>query len=176
VVDEHLVVDETLVHHGVYRFGENIWLTEKEAYELMRKDRPAKTRRNAWSCSPPSVMPVEDYQAAIRAAREKGISIQEFLFWKEVACEAEAEERYKLGKNVSPLQNVTASPSDNAILGTTIKITARVKRSIQQDREYLPGETIELIGKQQAWRLIDTGAIGPPWIDSAGASAAPPAR
>jgi hypothetical protein len=71
VRDERLVVPETLASHGVYFFGETIELTDDQARELLREDRPAPKPDAAWRCAPPSIMTVEAYEAAAALAAKR---------------------------------------------------------------------------------------------------------
>ena len=167
VIDEHLMVRETLMHHGIYHFADQILLTEEEARELQRKDRPSPVRRTPWGYVPPSIMPVQDFEAVARAATEKGISAQDVCFWNDAQNDAEAEKRYRAGGNIvpagsAPFRDQAIAQTDSTSFVSTIKIRARVKARITRDREYEVGEIIELTGKPDAWRLVGAGMIGPP--------------
>jgi hypothetical protein len=79
VIDESLEVRETLLDFGIYHFGERILLRPEEAAPLLRTDRAVKERRYPYQCLAPSLLSVEDYEAAVAAAKRKGISLQEVL-------------------------------------------------------------------------------------------------
>jgi hypothetical protein len=102
VIDESLTLRETLLDHGIYSFGEKVFLTAKEAREHLRNDRPVKNRRYPWECQRPSVMTIEAYQKAVAAAKETGTSVAEILnrmgneFEEEARKEFQAKEALRL--------------------------------------------------------------------------------
>lgn len=73
VRDEWLVIQESLANHGCYRFGETIELTEEQARELLRVDRPAPRPAEPWRCAPQSVMTVEAFEAVTASAEKEGV-------------------------------------------------------------------------------------------------------
>jgi hypothetical protein len=94
VRDERLVVPETLASHGVYFFGETIELTDDQARELLREDRPAPTPDKPWRIAPPSIMTVEAYEAvAALAAKRESWTVEDVLYheWHEQDEERKAQ-------------------------------------------------------------------------------------
>ena len=160
VVDEHLLVCETLAHDGHYKFGDLIQLTEEEAGKLVRVDRPAAKgeRRNVWTYAPPSIMTVEAFEAAAKTAKGKGTSVETAVFWSEVAFDAMWKNQYKAENKMSP----PATVEPIASFESTMKIEARAKVRMVTDRQYETGDIIELTGKPLAWRMVESGMIGPP--------------
>jgi len=65
VCDDSLEPQPTLARKAVYSFGETVLLSEDEARELVRDDRPIPGRPR-WDCLPPSLMMAEDF-AVVRA-------------------------------------------------------------------------------------------------------------
>lgn len=160
VVDEYFLCAETLAHNGLYKFGDLIQLTEEEAGKLLRADRPAPKgeRRNVWTYAPPSVMTVEAFQAAAKAAKGKGISVETVCFWKEVEYDAVWKNEYKAQNKMSPAATVEPIASFESIM----KIEARAKVRMLTDRQHEVGDIVELTGKPFVWTLVENGSIGPP--------------
>lgn len=158
VCEEHLLVPETLAHNGLYHFGDTIQLTEEEARVLSRADRPASKRRQMWTCAPPSVMTVEAFAAAVRTAKEKGVSVQDICFWREVELDAAARERFKVDMKPAP-----GAKEPVARFESTMKVKGRMRARLLRDRQYEVGDVIELPRQPDAWNLIESGVMGPPW-------------
>jgi hypothetical protein len=91
VCDEYLEVRETLAHHGIYRAGEPIHLTEEQARELLRRDRPDRDTRGDWL--PPSIVTLEEYQAAQAEAKKNGIGVDVALSLVQWRYELEEKKR-----------------------------------------------------------------------------------
>jgi hypothetical protein len=157
ICDEHLVVPETLAHNGLYHFGDTIQLTEGEAQLLSRADRPAPKRRAMWTYAPPSVMTVEAFAAAVRTAKEKGVSVQDICFWREVELDAAARERFKVDMRAAPAAREPAAQFES-----TMKIKGRMRARLLRDRQYEVGDIIELTREPDAWNLVEAGLMGPP--------------
>jgi hypothetical protein len=85
----------------------------------------------------------------------------------EVEYDAEARERYKLDGKGSPSWDASVAPWKNAVPYSSMKIMGRVKHPIAREREYQRGENMEIVGKKEAWRLVEGGALGPPFDGSA---------
>ena len=94
VRDEHLTVRETLADHGVYALGDPIVLSEDEARELLREDRPALEDGAAWRVVPPSIMTVSAYEEAAQTARDEGLTLREVLLRQNIDRELRAREAF----------------------------------------------------------------------------------
>lgn len=71
VRDRQLAITEGLAHSGIYNRGEKINLTDEQAQELLREDRPAKrTNSRPWSCLPPSIMTLEAYETLMASNKD----------------------------------------------------------------------------------------------------------
>lgn len=161
VRDEYLVVRETLVDHGVYQFGELIHLTEEESAELLCEEFSAPISLAPWHLCPPSVMTLDVYKGTVKAAKEKGISAQEMCFWQDVERDVKAKERFDLAGGYAPKRPRTWLFSHVEPFASTVKIKGRAKIRIFAGREYQPGDVIEAVGKDEAWRLASIDSIGP---------------
>lgn len=154
VRDARLEVRETLKSAGVFHFGETVELTDEEARELLREDRPAPTNDAPWRCAPPSIMTIEAFEEATAAAAEKGMDLDDYLFWTEVERTAGRKVSYTGGKQ-------TANAPD---LDAPLKIRLKAKTNIQgAGGSHKPGDVFELDGtKGQALQLVHSGAVEAP--------------
>lgn len=154
VRDARLVVRETLKSAGVYYFGETVELTDEEARELLREDRPAPLNDAPWRCAPPSIMTIEAHQEATAAAAEKGMDLDDYLLWGEV----ERIGRDKAAYRGEP--HVTDAPD----LNQALRVKVKAKRNIAcGGRTYVAGDVFELDGtKGQALQLVQSGAVEAP--------------
>jgi len=150
---ENLLVGETLFDNGLYHFGETILLTEEEARDLLCADYFAGTHEAPWRCQRPRVMTVEDYEAAAKTAREKGLSIQETMFWMD--AERDAQDRKWFNNNGArrTMHRPPDSLQENAPFEDTLKIRVKYR-----------GEIMEIVGERQAWQVVTTSGAetGPP--------------
>jgi hypothetical protein len=160
VIDEHLLRPETLAHNGLYHSGDTIQLTEEEAAELLRADRPAPKgqRRNVWTSAPPSVMAVGDFQTVAKVAKEERVSEQSICFWQEVQRDAAWKKQYETERRMSPGTGVEPIVR----FESTMKIQGRAKIRLVTDRQHEVGDIVVLTGKPTAWNHVESGAIGPP--------------
>ena len=122
VRDEHLTVRETLADHGVYSLGDPIVLSEDEARELLREDRPPAAAGSAtgeapgatplgtvlltpsempldidaapWRVQPPSIMTTAAYEEAAQTARDEGLTLREVLLRQDIDRELRAREAF----------------------------------------------------------------------------------
>jgi hypothetical protein len=81
VRDERLILPETLAHHGVLHCGDEVFLTDEEARELLREDRRGPERELS---VPPNLLTVEAHEALQNRAKEKGVTVADVLFWEDV--------------------------------------------------------------------------------------------
>jgi phage host-nuclease inhibitor protein Gam len=95
VRDECLILPETLANAGFYRRGEKVMLTDKQAVEFLRADRPVDDRSAPWRRFPPRVMTVKDFESAVAAAEEKRVSLAEFFRNEDLARDEKAEAAYR---------------------------------------------------------------------------------
>jgi hypothetical protein len=87
-----IVIPETLDHSGVYYFGETVMLTDEQARELLRSDRPwSEIGNQKWDLLPPSVMTPETFQETLAAAEKQGISVPEFHAQQDAARRLDAK-------------------------------------------------------------------------------------
>jgi hypothetical protein len=139
VRDERLVLPETLENHGVYRFGEEIQLTENEARELLREDRSEPRAERPGRCIPPSIITVEAYEQAVSDAEAKGVDVDDILFWQN-------SER---GWVISP--------------SSRFSVKLKAKRQVQLGgKTYQSGDDFE-VAYQHASQLIESGAVERPF-------------
>ena len=80
---ETLTLPETLVHNGVYHFGERVWLTEGQAAPLLKET--AKEKRQ--------IEPEEDYRQAEEESKGNGIGVWYSLMQRRNARLAAERER-----------------------------------------------------------------------------------
>jgi hypothetical protein len=92
VCEDFLTLRETLAHSGVYHRGETVLLSAAEAGELLRQDRPDPQNPGPWNFLPPSVMTLEDYDAAVTAAKEKGCDWETIIILQKREHEEQARE------------------------------------------------------------------------------------
>lgn len=144
---EQLMVAETLVHNGVYHFGETICLNDQEASELLCEEYAAAEPRTPWRCAPPLVMTVEAYQAAVGTARKKGISPQEVCFWQDVERDARNKEWFK---NNGSSRCKRGSP---AVLKQSIPFAGIATITLLKD-----GAPMQVSTYKDAWSMVDVGA------------------
>jgi len=162
VRDDCLVVPETLAHSGVYRFGETILLTDAEAGELLRVDRPdpAANAFAPWLRLPPSISTIEAHEAATAKAEKKGISAKQVYFWEDYERDRELRERHQQNRG-QDAQPPPASPSFRSLRpGRGDLVRVRAKGNIKAGRDYGPGETLE-VNADDAWSLLRSGAAEP---------------
>lgn len=74
---EELDMPETLVHHGLYKFGETAFLTDGEASELLRQDR---------------VLTQKAFKQAVAEARRLGADVPELMRIRQQERERQAQE------------------------------------------------------------------------------------
>jgi len=161
VRDDCLLVPETLAHSGVYRFGETILLTDAEAAELLRVNRPDGTVWEPWRRMPPSISTIEAHEAASAEAEKRGISVKQVYFWEDYERDRELRERYQQSRG-QEAQPPPASPSFRSLRpgrGDKVRLTA--KSNIRSDNhEYHEGDTLE-VPADDAWSLLRAGAAEP---------------
>lgn len=148
---EHLLVAETLTDNGVLNFGDVICLREEEARNLLCDDYFAGTGEARWRCEPPKVMTVEAYEAAEKAAREKGLSVQEVIFWQDVERDAENKKWFINNGARKTFKKRAVSAEDNSSFESTIKVRVKCK-----------GEIIEVPNDQRGLDFVANGSGGPP--------------
>jgi uncharacterized ferredoxin-like protein len=69
-----------------------VLLSAAEAGELLRQDRPDPQNPGPWNFLPPSVMTLEDYDAAVTAAKEKGCDWETIIILQKREHEEQARE------------------------------------------------------------------------------------
>jgi hypothetical protein len=95
--EEGLTLPETLAHCGVFQFGDVVWLTDEDARELARCDRP-NPRYRGWNDGEtrffrPSLMAKEEFEEVKAEAAKRGSSIEVVLFEKIHARHRELEQQ-----------------------------------------------------------------------------------
>ncbi|MBZ5697906.1 MAG: hypothetical protein LAN18_05105 [Acidobacteriia bacterium] len=85
VRDERLVVAETLANAGIYQRGERIELSDERAVELLRENRPSTDTEKHWRRLPPSIITLENYEAALASAEKAGCSVQDLWAQEDIA-------------------------------------------------------------------------------------------
>jgi hypothetical protein len=161
VRDEFLVLPETLKSPGIYHFGDTVELSEDQAQELVRENR---------------IVSVEEDQTAVAVAGEKGISVIDFLFWREIGPELEIVQPATPARDMDEVRGLEAERTARRERLTKklrekaghfrdgkLRITARVRYNIQMDgRSYKEGDIFE-IALKDAWQLLEAGAVEAPW-------------
>lgn len=158
VRDDCLVVPETLAHSGVYFFGETIPLTDAEAAELLRVDRPDATVWEPWRRITPSVSTLEAHEAATAEAEKRGISVKQVYFWEDYERDRATREQYGKERGNVPLPP-PANPSFRSLRpgrGDTVRLTAKGNIGAN-GRDYHAGDTLE-VPAEDAWSLLRAGA------------------
>ncbi len=148
VRDRLLVLPETLASHGVYCFGERVELSDEQARELLREDRPARTNVAPWRCAPPSIMTVEAWDAAVALAKGRGVTVEDVLFWEDYDRDAKLRESF--GPPYEDLQ--VGMYEDHGDL-VTVKVLCNGNVS-RGDREYHDGDT--MLATDGRWNLVES--------------------
>jgi len=154
VRDDRLVLPETLASHGVNYFGEAVELTEEQGREFLRED----------GSTPPSIMGSGDLEVVIEEADRRGISTQEVCFWADVQHEVAARKREESQPRTvgGSRQNVAAHKGNGFV--NDLRIRATVKSPLLRNGKlYQKGDSIDVVGKREAWDLVHSGLIRPPW-------------
>jgi hypothetical protein len=161
---EYLAMNETLAHHGIYHFGETIFLEEKEAADLMSTDFSAGTHAAPWRSEPPAVMSPEAYDAMVRTAHERGVTAESLAFWSDAMRDRADKEWYRLNMKSRAQRRRIVAPENRLVFNSATKIQAKVTGNISLTPGSLCriGEIIELSTVAAAWSASDSGAIGPP--------------
>jgi hypothetical protein len=60
------------------------------------------------------------------------------------------------------LQSVPAYKSNGFVSDLRIRATVK-SRLLRNGRQYQKGDSFDLAGKQEAWKLALSGILGPPW-------------
>jgi hypothetical protein len=155
-----LVVPETLASHGVCRFGDRVELREEEAQEFLRKDRPAPERNEPWHKAPPSIMTVEEWEAATVTAAECGITVQNVLFWEHVERDAENKEMF----NRTGQHAASADVPLNEDRGDFFTLKVKARDTIRVNgQEYGDGDVFEFrTYEANAREMFQAGRIARP--------------
>jgi hypothetical protein len=95
---ELLILDEIFSHCGVYSFGDTVRLLEKDASELLRRDRRDPKTTSKFTFRPADLMTAEDWASMVATAKAKGNLIDEELLiarlrFQEDQKTAEAEKK-----------------------------------------------------------------------------------
>jgi hypothetical protein len=160
VCDGLLVVPETLASPGVYRFGDRVELREEEAQEFLRKDRPAPERNEPWHKALPSIMTVEDWEAATVTAAEHGITVQNVVFWEHVERDAENKETFNRTGQHAASADVPLNKDRGDLF--TLKVKARDKIRMN-GQEYGDGDVFEFrTDEVNAREMFQAGRIARP--------------
>ena len=146
---QDLLVREILTDNGLYHFGEHVSLTEEEARDLLCDDYFGAMPGAPWRCEPPRVMTAEAYESVLRTAREKGLSAQEVVFWRNVERDVENRTWFKNNGARKTSKRRPPALDDNVTLQTVAKVRVRYK-----------GEVME-VPEKEAWELLDAGAVSP---------------
>ena len=151
---DRLVLPETLASHGVNYFGEAVELTEEQGREFLRED----------GSGPPSIMSFAEFALVMAKAGMRGVSIQEICFWEDVQREVVVRKEQASQSRVPSLilQSVPAYKSNGFVSDLRIRATVK-SRLLRNGRQYQKGDSFDLAGKQEAWKLALAGIIGPPW-------------
>jgi hypothetical protein len=165
----HLVRPESLVHSGIYHFGEEIPLTKEEAEDLLCEDYYMGGFDHAWRCYPPRVMSVEDFRAAQAEAEKRNISVEDICFWADVARDQANEAWFR--KNAAP-RSQKPRPirwGDNITFVDERKIKAKVTGNLSLRPAPDGSSLLEKIGsivemsRSAIWPVVASRAVGPPW-------------
>ena len=161
---EFLEVPETLAHHGVYRFGEEIVLDPAEAAELLANDFAAPTKAAPWRRLPARVMTVDDFKRVTVQAEQKGVAAAQIVFEQDLAQDA-ADRRWYLNSGDRPVaRRLDASRESKTNLPSAVRVSARALRNVKgprKDEEHKAGDVIEGLTLNQVWGLATSGAAGP---------------
>jgi hypothetical protein len=160
VRDRLLVIPESLATHGIYRFGDRVELREEEAQEFLRKDRPAPERNEPWHKAPPSIMTIEDWEAATVAAAERGITVQNVMFWEHVERDAKNKETFNRTGQHAASVDVPLNEDRGDLF--TLKVKARDKIRVN-GQEYGDGDVFEFRTHEvNAREMFQEGRIARP--------------
>ena len=91
---ERIVLPETLASNGVFRFGELVELTEAQASELLREGYPSADPACPWRRAPSQIIDVEEFEAAVEAAKKEGVPKEGLRAWMNARQDAEKQRRY----------------------------------------------------------------------------------
>jgi hypothetical protein len=105
VCDDSFEPRETLTRKAVYGFGETVLLSESEASEFLRNDRP-KASGLGWESLPPSLMTAEAFAAAQAESGLPSGLMKYVLRQKHSELEQKRREAYLLGHRGSPIEGI----------------------------------------------------------------------
>jgi hypothetical protein len=156
---DYLILDESATHSGIYTFGSQVMLDEPLASQLQCGDFADPSADTPWNLVPQRVMTPEDFAEIVKMAEEKCMTPREICFWRDVERNLAAKRAF-MGNGVSqgrPLPVELLRKASIDAEGLTVR--AKAKKSTTLDREYLPGEAMEIQGRALAWDLANAEAI-----------------
>jgi hypothetical protein len=160
---QSLVLPESLAHHGVFVFGDSVYLNDQEAEPLLSADFWAPTREHPWRCEVPKIMTAESFSRVLVTAQEKQISPETVCFFEDALRDASEKDWYKRNGAPRTQKRRIVAPEDNIAFEGTMMVKAKVTGSLDHDgKQRERGEIVEMT-LADAWRNFDAGVIGPPW-------------
>lgn len=155
-----VAVRETLAHHGFYRFGEMVELTDEQARELLREDRPGDDFDSGfkpWASAPPSVVTVEAHEAALAEADEKGVPVEQMYFWQDM----ERNEKIKAAGRSSQPANTSIGRTIKVVAEPQIAVRAKGTITAGASKSHQAGDVFSQ-PRGGAARLVESGAAERP--------------
>jgi len=105
VCDENFEPEETLARKAIYHFGETVYMSEEEAAEFLRDDRP-QAGGFGWECLPPTLMTAEAFAAAQAEAGPLGKIMSCVLRQRHDELQQKRREAYLLERRGMPVPGV----------------------------------------------------------------------